>query len=364
MDNVVCLDDLEPLAQAKLSPMAYHYIAGGAEDEWTLRENRAAFERIQLLPRVLINVARRNLATTVLGTPVSLPVLVAPTGFHGLCHPEAEIATVRGAAAAQTLMVASTASNVTLEQIAAASDAPLWFQLYVYRDRERTRDLVQRAAAAGYRALCVTVDTPLVGRRERDVRNRFHLPDGLTFANFADAVPENSSGSALNAYVGSLWEPSFTWDDLDWLRSLSPLPLVLKGILHPADARLAVEHGATGIIVSNHGGRQLDTVPAPITMLPHIVEAVENRAEVLLDGGVRRGTDVLKALALGAQAVLLGRPVLWGLTIGGAGGVQVALELVRAELALAMALAGLTDVRTVPPSILFASLPPVRVPHG
>lgn len=353
MDNVICLDDLEPLAQAKLPRMAYDYIAGGAEDEWTLRENRAAFERMQLLPHVLVNVSTRRLATSVLGTPISLPVLVAPMGFHKLCHPEGELATVCGTAAAETLMVASTASNVTLEQIATTTDAPLWFQLYVYRDRERTRDLVQRAAAAGYRALCVTVDTPLVGRRERDVRNRFHLPDGLTFANFADAVPENSSGSALNAYVASLWEPSFTWEDLDWLRTLSPLPLVLKGILHPDDARVAVEHGVASIIVSNHGGRQLDGVPASITMLPHIVAATDGRAEVLLDSGVRRGTDVLKALALGARAVLLGRPILWGLTLGGADGVQAVLELLRTELALAMALVGLTDVQAVPRSVLF-----------
>ncbi|MBC8159871.1 MAG: alpha-hydroxy-acid oxidizing protein [Roseiflexaceae bacterium] len=353
MDNVVCLDDLEPLARAKLSQMAYDYLAGGAEDEWTLRENRAAFQRIQLLPRVLVNVTKRNLATTVLGTPVSLPVLVAPMAFHGLYHAEGELATARGAASAGTLLVASTASNVTLEQIAAEVDAPKWFQLYVYRDRERTRDLVQRAAAAGYRALCVTVDTPLVGRRERDVRNRFHLPDGLTFANFADAVPEHSSGSALNAYVASLWEPSFSWGDLAWLRSLSPLPLVLKGVLHPEDAGLAVEHGVAGLIVSNHGGRQLDTVPAPITILPRIAEVVDGRAELLLDGGVRRGTDVLKALALGARAVLVGRPVLWGLAVGGAEGVRATLELLRAELALALALAGVTDVHAVPRSLIF-----------
>lgn len=352
MDSVVCLEDLEPLAREKLSQMAYEYIAGGAEDEWTVRENRAAWNRVQLLPRVLMDVQERNLQTTVVGTQVGFPVLVAPMGFHGLCHSEAELATVRGTAAANTLFVASTASNVTLEQIAAETDAPKWFQLYVYRDRERTRDLVQRAAAAGYRALCVTVDTPLVGRRERDIRNRFHLPNGLTFANFADAVPQNDSGSALNAYVASLWEPSFTWRDLEWLRSLSPLPLVLKGVLSPVDARLAVEHGVEAIIVSNHGGRQLDGVPAPFTMLPHITDAVEGRIEVLLDGGVRRGTDVLKALAFGARAVLLGRPVLWGLALGGAEGVTATLTLLRAELSLALALAGCTNVQAIPRSLL------------
>jgi isopentenyl diphosphate isomerase/L-lactate dehydrogenase-like FMN-dependent dehydrogenase len=322
-------------------------MAGGSDDEWTLRENRAAWGRVQLVPRVLVDVDKPQLATSVLGTPVAMPVLVAPMGFHGLAHPEAECATARGTAAAGTIFIASTAANVSLEAIAQTVAAPRWFQLYVYRDRERTRDLVERALASGYTALCLTVDTPLVGRRERDVRNRFTLPDGLTFANFADVMPDTSSGSALAAYVASLWDASLRWDDLAWLRSLSPLPLVLKGILSPADARLAVAHGAAGIVVSNHGGRQLDGAPAAITMLPRIADAVGDQLELLLDGGVRRGTDVLKALALGARAVLLGRPVLWGLALGGERGVTAVLELLRAELALALALAGCPDVTKV-----------------
>ena len=348
MPEIVRLDDLEPLARERLSPTAYDYMAGGAEDEYTLRENRRAFERWQIVPRVLVDVSTRTLATTVLGTPVSFPVLVAPMGFHSLAHPDGELATARAAAAAGTIMVASTASNYSLEDTAATGDAPRWFQLYVYRDREVTRSLVERAAAAGYRALCVTVDTPLVGRRERDIRNRFTLPPELSLGNFtsttAATLPEATEDSALARYIASLWEPALTWEAIDWLASLSSLPVVIKGILAPDDARLAVEHGVAAVIVSNHGGRQLDTVPGTCTMLPQVVEAVAGRAEVLLDGGVRRGTDVLKALALGARAVLLGRPVIWGLAIDGAAGAQRALEMLRAELDLALALAGCPSV--------------------
>lgn len=357
MKDLTRLDELEPLARERLAPSAYEYIAGGAEDEITLRENRAAFQRMHLLPRVLVDVSQRQLATTILGTPVALPVLVAPMGFHALAHPDGELATVRAAAAADTIYVASTAATYSLEAIAAAAPAtPRWFQLYVYRDREVTRALVQRAEAAGYRALCVTVDTPLVGRRERDIRNRFTLPAGLRFANFDDLaslMPQSASDSGLAAYVASLWEPSFTWKELAWLRSLTDLPIVLKGILAPADALLAVEHGVEGIIVSNHGGRQLDTVPAPITLLPAIASAVQGRAELLLDGGVRRGTDVLKALACGARAVLLGRPLLWGLALGGEAGAAQVLHMLRAELELAMALAGCTNVASIPPETVY-----------
>ncbi|HMF58652.1 MAG TPA: alpha-hydroxy acid oxidase [Pyrinomonadaceae bacterium] len=357
MLDVQSLDELEPLARERVSRMAFDYIAGGAEDEWTLRENLAAFQRLQLIPRVLVDVTRRDLTTTVLGTRISMPVLIAPMAFHALVHAEGELATARAAARSNTIMIASTASNFSMEEIAAASDAARWFQLYFYRDRGLTRSLVERAATAGYKALCVTVDAPLIGRRPRDARNQFSLPAGLTMGNFKDAatadLPEAERESGLAAYVASQWDAGVTWKDVEWLRSISRLPVVLKGILSTEDARMAVEHGADGLVVSNHGGRQLDTVPATINVLPRIAEAAQGRIEILLDGGVRRGTDVLKALALGARACLLGRPVLWGLALEGAEGASAVLDLLRLELDSAMALAGCRSVEEITPALIW-----------
>lgn len=352
MIDILNLESLEPAAREKLERSLYDYIAGGAADEWTLAENRHAWNRLQLLPRMLRGVADRSLATTVLGTPVSMPVFVPPMGFHGLCHADAEEATARAAAAEGTIFCASTVSNRSLEAIAQASDGPKWFQLYVYRDREITRSLVERAVAAGYTALCLTVDTPLAGQRERDKRNRLRMPAHLQLANFAETHTAmnqtgGGAGSSLSAYINSQWDPALTWKDVEWLRSISALPVVVKGILAPDDAVLSIEHGASAVMVSNHGARQLDSVPASITMLEPIVDAVDGRCEVYIDGGVRRGTDVLKALALGARAALIGRPILWGLTLDGADGVRAVLQHIRAELDLAMALAGCADVREV-----------------
>lgn len=338
------LSELEETARTKVPRASFDYIAGGAEDEVSLRRNREAFGRWALRPRVLVDVSKRDLSTTVLGQRISMPVIVAPTAFHGLVHPDGEVATATGAAAASTLMVVSTIATKTLEEIAAAIDAPRWFQLYVYRDRNVTKDLVERAVRAGYKALCLTVDTPVLGRRERDERNAFTLPQGLGIANVRpaglDKIPEATRGSAFARYVADLLDPSLTWNDIDWLRSISPLPVVLKGILTAEDAALAVEHGVDGIVVSNHGGRQLDSTLGTLDALPEVVGAVQGRAEVYMDGGVRRGTDVLKAIALGARAVLVGRPVLWGLALGGADGVRAVLEHLRMEFDHAMALAG------------------------
>ena len=352
MLDILNLDSLESLARERLDPMLFDYIAGGAADEWTLAENRVAWSRIQLLPRMLRGVADRNLETTVLGTAVSFPVLVPPMGFHGLCHDEAEVATARGAAAEGTIFCSSTVSNRSLEAIAEACDGPRWFQLYVYRDRSITRGLVERAAAAGYSALCLTVDTPLAGPRERDRRNSLRMPAHLELGNFPRSHAEqqhhgSGPGSSLAQYIHSQWDPGLTWADVDWLRSISPMPVIVKGVLAPQDAALAVDHGAAAVIVSNHGGRQLDSAPASITVLPRVVDAVAGRAEVLLDGGVRRGTDVLKALGFGARAVLVGRPVLWGLTLDGEAGVRAVLRHLRNEVDLAMALAGCRTVADV-----------------
>jgi 4-hydroxymandelate oxidase len=358
MLDILNLESLEPLARDRLDPMLFDYIAGGADDEWTLAENRVAWSRIQLLPRMLRGVDDRRLETTVLGTSISFPVLVPPMGFHGLCHDDAEIATARAAAAEGTIFCASTVSNRSLEEIAAAADGPRWFQLYVYRDKGITRSLVERAAASGYSALCLTVDTPLAGARERDRRNSLRMPAHLELGNFPPSHSKQhhhgtGPGSSLAQYIAAQWDPGLTWADVEWLRSIAPMPVVVKGVLASQDAILAVEHGASAVIVSNHGGRQLDSVPASITVLPRVSDAVAGRAEVLVDGGVRRGTDVLKALALGARAVLVGRPVLWGLTLDGEDGVRAVLRHLRGEIDLAMALAGCRTVEDISRELIF-----------
>ena len=349
--------DYEKSARKKLSKMAYDYFRSGADRERTRKENERAFARYVIWYRVLADVAERDLSTTVLGTPVSSPVLVAPTAYHRMAHEGGEKASARAAASRNTIYVASTLATTPLEEVAEASSGPKWFQLYVHRDREFTRSLVERAEAAGYDAIVLTVDTPFLGRRLRDERNGFTLPDGLTMANLmpldapaaepgeAGATPaEASSGAAprslLASYVQQRHDASFTWRDLEWLRSLSHLPLVLKGVVRADDASRAVDAGAAAIIVSNHGGRQLDSAPATLDALPGVVDAVGSNAEVYLDGGIRWGTDILKALALGARAVLVGRPVIWGLACDGERGVESVLALLDEELSQAMALSG------------------------
>lgn len=331
--------EYEAVARTRLEPGPLDYIAGGSGDEITLRENRAAFNRLQLRPRVLVDVSTVDLRVTVLGRRVTFPVLVAPTAFQMLAHPEGELATARAAARAGTIMVASTMSSYRLEEIAAAADGLQWFQLYCYRDRGVTRALVERAEAAGFVALCLTVDLPRVGPRDRDARHAFWLPPEIQPRNFEGLVQAPPEGDFAE-YIGSLVDPSLTWAVVEWLRSVTTLPILLKGILTGEDARLATSHGADGIVVSNHGGRQLDGVPATIEVLSEIVQAVDGKAEVLMDGGIRRGTDVVKALALGARAVLVGRPVLWGLAVDGADGALHVLHLLRGETELAMALLG------------------------
>ncbi|MEO8285794.1 MAG: alpha-hydroxy acid oxidase [Chloroflexota bacterium] len=336
--------DLEELAREQLGKGPFDYIAGAADDEVSMRNNRADFERIALRPRYMVDVSKLETATTVLGESISMPVMLAPAAGHKLCCADGEVATARAAASANTIMILSTLSTVAMEEVAEKSDGPKWFQLYVYHDREVTRQLVQRAEAAGYKALCLTVDVPVIGNRERDRRNLFSFPKEYPLANFIGMDLENMPigvvGSALGAYVASKWDPSINWRDFEWFRSITKLPIVLKGILTAEDAKLAVEHGASGIIVSNHGGRQLDSAVSGISALPEVVEAVDGRVEVLVDGGVRRGTDVLKALARGARAVLVGRPYMFGLALSGEAGVLAVLETLRQELVTAMALTG------------------------
>ena len=331
--------DYERAAEEKLEPGAFGYFAGGAGDERTLRENVTAFARWHLRPRMLVDVSAATTETTVLGEAVSMPLLVAPTALQRAAHPEGEVATARAAAAAGTIMCLSTVATATPAEVAAAApDGKRWFQLYWPPDRGFARELVEAAVASGYRALVLTVDLPALGRRERDLRTGFELPPEIVVPSFVRW--QEGGGAARPDLINWLVDPALTWRDLEWLRSVCELPLVVKGILTREDALLAVEHGAAAVVVSNHGGRQLDGVAPSLDALPEVVEAVGERVEVLMDGGIRRGTDVVKALALGARAVLAGRAPLWGLAVAGEEGVRHVLELLRAELLLALQLLG------------------------
>jgi isopentenyl diphosphate isomerase/L-lactate dehydrogenase-like FMN-dependent dehydrogenase len=317
--------DYERLAEQKLDANAHAYFVGGAGDEVTLRENLAAFERRKLRPRMLVDVSTVSTATTVLATEVALPILIAPLALQRMAHPEGELATARAAAAAGTIMCLSTATTARPAEVAAAAPgAARWFQVYVFPDRSATEELIAEAVDNGFSALVLTADTPYLGRRERDIRVDFQIPEHLTVAG-------NIFGHGFDA--------SLSWRDLEWLAGYR-LPVVVKGILTAEDAHLACEHGAAAVIVSNHGGRQLDGVPAALDALEEVVEAVDGRAEVLLDGGVRRGTDALKALGLGARAVLIGRAMVWGLAAAGEEGVKDVLRLLRDEVELGLALLG------------------------
>jgi isopentenyl diphosphate isomerase/L-lactate dehydrogenase-like FMN-dependent dehydrogenase len=313
--------DYERLAEEKLDANAHAYFAGGAGDEVTLQDNLAAFERRKLRPRVLVDVGTVSTATTVLGTEIALPVLIAPLALQRMAHPDGEEATARAAAAAGTIMCLSSAATCAPSQL---TEGKRWFQVYVWKERATTEAAIAQAVEHGYSALVLTVDVPYIGRRERDIRVEFTIPEHLTVQG--DLFAAN-------------FDATVSWRDLEWLAGYG-LPVVVKGILTAEDARLACEHGAAAVIVSNHGGRQLDGGPASLDVLEEVVQAVNGRAEVLLDGGVRRGTDVLKALALGARAVLIGRAMLWGLAVAGEEGVTDVLRLLRDEIELGLALLG------------------------
>ena len=335
----VNVEDFERLAEQRLDPGVHGYFAGGAGDERTLKENLAAFARWRLRPRMLVDVGEVSTATTVLGTEVSMPLLVAPVAFQRLVHPDGEVAMARAAAGAGTAMCLSTIATSRPREIAAAAPAaPRWLQLYLFRDRAVSRALVEEAVEAGFEAIALTVDAPRAGRRERDLRAGFAVPAELSAPAVAAALGGKRSLSIQEVFA--LIDPTPTWRDLESLIAETELPVLVKGILTSEDAALAVEHGAAGVVVSNHGGRQLDGVAASLDVLPEVVEAVGGRCEVLLDGGVRRGTDVVKALALGARAVLAGRAPLWGLAADGERGARRVLELLRDEIELALALLG------------------------
>ncbi|MFD0634052.1 alpha-hydroxy acid oxidase [Catenulispora yoronensis] len=343
---LLCLDDYRGAARERIAPDVWDFIDGGAETERTVQANLAAFQRVILRPRVLVDTEVCDTRTSILGAPVGTPLAVAPTAYHRLVHPDGEVATARGAGAAEALYTVSIFASRTLEDIAAAATGPLWLQLYWLRQRDALSVLIDRAVQSGYRALVLTVDIARMGRRRRDMRNGFAVgPDfaavNLDAALMASAHERGPEGtSALATHTAQTIDPSVTWSDLAWLRARSDLPIVLKGILTAEDARLAVEHGADAVIVSNHGGRQLDGAVPSLVALPEVTAAVGGACPVLFDGGVRGGGDAFAALALGAKAVFLGRPVLWGLAVGGAGGVAGVLNLATEELGHTMALAG------------------------
>ena len=351
----ISLRGLESEARKRLDPRVYDFFAGGADDEVTLRSNEAAFARLGLLPRVLRGCGKPEMEVTLLGCPASMPVLIAPTAFHCLAHSEGERATARAAAAAKTILTLSMASTTAMEEVASTArqvrpEAVLWFQLYIQPDLAFTEAIVRRAEAARYAALLVTVDSPVFGRRERDLRGGLiDLPDGMCCENLREPLPGGDWGRPRQL----MFSPELSWEHLDWLRKITDLKIVLKGVLHPDDARIAVRRGADAIQVSNHGGRQLDTVPATLELLPSIADAVAGKVPLLIDGGIRRGTDVVKALALGAVAVAVGRPILWGLALGGEQGVSSVLEMLRAELVRALMLCGCRTPRDITRELLF-----------
>lgn len=360
--DVVALDDYEALARARMSESAWAYISGAAADELTLTANRAAFQHVQILPRVLADLRGGHTRLELFGDRYEHPILMAPMALHRLAHEHGELASVLGASAAKAGMVVSTESSIDLETLAQAAQTPLWFQLYLQQDRGFTQTLVQRAEQAGYRALVLSVDAPINGVRNREQRAAFRPPPDISAVNLRDLPAAARSNAQLGEsplFGSQLPELAARWTDIDWLRGQTRLPILVKGVLRADDAQRAIAHGAAGIIVSNHGGRTLDTVPASIDMLPAIADAVQAQVPLLLDGGIRRGTDVLKAIALGASAVLVGRPCLYGLATAGAAGVAHVLHILRAEFEAAMFLSGCATLAGIDRSLILRA-PPQR----
>ena len=378
MAPITCNEDLRRLAMRRAPRAIFDYVDRGSYDEATLRGNRAGFDALTLRQRVMIDVDRRTLATTMLGEPVAMPVALAPTGLTGILHPDGEILAARAAQAFGVPFTLSTMSICSIEAVAATVEKPFWFQLYVMRDRGFAASLIERAKAAGCSALMLTADLQIQGQRHRDIKNGLTVPPKLTlgnaldvlarprwalgmlrtphrnFGNLAGHIPGGGKGLAtLSQWIASQFDPTLSWRDVEWVRSLWPGRLIVKGILDPDDARCAVDAGADAVVVSNHGGRQLDGAPSSIAALPRVAEAIGGRCETWLDSGVRTGQDVLKALALGAQATLIGKAFLYGLGAMGERGVATALELIRRELDVSLALTGSRDVREVGPQVLW-----------
>lgn len=350
VSQLVCFDDFHRAAQHALDSQAYEYYRSGATSEWTLGENQRAWQRWRFVRRSLVDVSDIDTTTTVLGSQLSLPVLVAPTAFHRLADPAGEVATAAAARAVGTIMVASTLATVPLEDVA-ATGAMRWFQLYMFKDRGLTTELVDRAVAAGYTAVVPTIDTPTIGIRYADQRNRFELPDGMELANLSASLQSAGTQSGLRAFSNQ-FDQSLTWRDLEWLASTCSLPVVPKGVITGADAKRAVDTGAAAMVVSNHGGRQLDGDPATVDVLAEVVDATGGACPVLVDGGIRSGTDVVKAVALGADAVLVGRAVLWALAAGGQAGVERLFALLADEVADTLRQLGVPRLGDLDPGVV------------
>ncbi|CAH2229897.1 hydroxyacid oxidase 1-like [Pararge aegeria] len=353
MDKYISVKELEDAALEALPRAVRDYYKSGATEEYSLAENRRAFQRLRIRPKCLVGLKNCDLSTTVLGEKVTMPLGISPTAMQRMAHPDGETANVKAAEAQGVIYTLSTIATSSIEEVAdAAPNAVKWFQLYIYNDREVTRKLVMRAEQAGFKALALTVDTPLFGIRRADIRNKFTLPSHLRLANFdghmSTKIHNAGNGSGLSHYVEGLFDKTLSWDDIKWLKSITKLPIVAKGILRGDDAVKAVEAGCSGILVSNHGARQLDGVPSTIEVLPEIVDAVKDyNVEVYLDGGVTTGTDVYKALVLGAKMVFVGRPALWGLAVGGQDGVQRMLSIFRNELEYTFQIAGTPTVADI-----------------
>lgn len=359
--QLMTLRDYEIAFERSATEGAAAFVSTGASEGIALRANQAAFDRLQLLPRSLVDVSQRSISTTLLGLDLSMPVLIAPTAFHRLAHPDGELATVRAAGAVGTVMVLSLSSSYPVESVLAAATGPVWFQTYVSKDRERTADVIGRAEAAGCEGLVLTVDVPVTGGRVPARRLGFSVPPEWTVEGHTKmyGLPDaRTGGSPLAAH--DMWDASLSWNGLEWLRGITALPLILKGLMRADDASRAVDAGADAIIVSNHGGRQLDAAAPTIEVLPSVAESVARRVPVLVDGGVRRGSDIVKAIASGADAVLVGRPVLWGLALGGQSGVEAIMGLLADELDLAMALCGAPDLGRITSDLLHRAADSVR----
>jgi 4-hydroxymandelate oxidase len=362
-ENPVNIFEYEALAKARLPQPEYDFIAGGAADEITLRRTREVFDAIMLRPRMLVDISQRDLSTTVLGQRIAFPIMVDPAGHHGRAHPEAELATARAAGAMGTVMILSSGSTYTLEDVAKAATGPIWFQQYLYKDRGFTKQMAQRAQDAGYTGLCLTLDSTVRAKRERNIRNSYSNQPSPNYAGLQLQEMSWTFTSDAPRGANDLIDRAATWSYLDWLADNTPLPLVVKGIMTGEDARQCVEHGVKGVIVSNHGARQLDTTFASVEVLPEVAEAVDGRLEVYLDGGIRRGTDVLKALALGARAVLIGRPLFWGLAVDGEPGLRAVIQMLRDELEMAMGMCGRPTVQSIDLSLLGTVSPLLSVLH-
>lgn len=347
ISKMLNMDDFEAAARDTLPKEIYDFFAGGANDEICLVRNQTAFKEILLTPRVLTGKKAHNTKTKILGMEINQPILFAPTAFQQLLHQEGEIATARAASKLGVINILSTMSSMSLEEIKVESNDSSWYQLYIFKDRTFTTDLVKRAELAGFKALVVTVDAPIMGRRFRDLRNNFQLQFKRSAGNFLSYYAEHTDFISVKKFTDDTFENALTWDDISWLKSISKLPIIVKGIMNSDDALCAIEYGAASIIISNHGGRQLDAMPAPIEVLAEIAEKVSKKITILLDGGIRRGGDIFKGLALGADAVLIGRPILWGLASDGEQGIIDVVSLLHTELCETMTLCGFSTIEDI-----------------